>query len=183
MRHSSSVIGGLLILLAGCAPPIPPTPSPELPATLLDTANIDVGPDGRCFTSRIITPAVTQMVMEPVEVIPAQIDAGGMVTAPPVFRNQEVERVVTPAEQSRFETLCPPAFTPEFTSSLQRALIARDAYAGPVTGLYDQATGEAVRLYQNASGPNSQIIAMSTARDLGLVALSAAQLQGLEDRP
>jgi hypothetical protein len=151
-----------------------------LPLTVLDRANITVGPDGRCFATQVIAPPVMQTVTEQVQIVPAQLDASGAVTSPPVFRNQQVERIATPAQEQSFETLCPPAFTAEFSSSLQRALLARDAYLGAVTGTYDEATGAAVQLYQSPTGPNSPILAVQTARDLGLVSLSAAQINALD---
>ena len=169
-------------LLAACAEVAATGLLPQIavPATLLETADIRLEDDGRCVTGTIVAPAVTETITQQVEVIPAELDATGAVTRPAVFRNQQVERIVTPAQRDTFETLCPPAFTPNFTASLQRALMARDAYAGPINGIYDARTGEAVRLFQNTNGPNSQIIARTTAQDLGLVALSSGQLDTLD---
>ena len=186
MRRCLTALGGaLLFLAAGCTPTddtAAARPRPA-PATFLETANITVGPDGRCFADRILAPAVTERVTEQVLVIPAQTDADGMVTEPAIYRNQEVDRIVSPEQRENFETLCPPDFTPAFISSLQRALAARNAYSGPISGIYDTHTGEAVRLFQNQTGPNSQIIARETAQTLGLVALSADQIDTASPRP
>lgn len=179
---------GFGLTLGACTPEVR-DPSPALPPpSVLETANIEIGIDGRCFTSFAISQDVFETVVEQVEVVPAVRDAQGRITAPAVFRNQDVRRLVAPSERGRFETLCPPQFTSEFTANLQRALAARQSYVGPVTGVYDARTGDAVRLYQLRHPPsdgqvvNSEVIAIDVARALGLVPLSQAQIADLNQQ-
>lgn len=69
----------------------------------------------------------------------------------------------------RFETLCPPAYTQDFTESLQRALAARGVYRGHITGEMDAATQGAILRWQAERGLASGILALETARAFGLV--------------
>ena len=70
-----------------------------------------------------------------------------------------------------FEVPCAADLTPEFVSSLQRALAARNIYHGPVTGEMSMRTRAAVRRFQAPDGFDSDILTTATARKLGLVAV------------
>ena len=61
--------------------------------------------------------------------------------------------------------------TPEFVSSLQRALSARGYYPGPITGGLDTATKSAVQRYQRDEGLNGKTLTVAAARKLGLIAV------------
>ncbi len=146
------------------------------PRTILPSANIELGADGRCFAAQRTADPVFETVTEQVEVVPPVRDANGTIITPGVFREEPRARVATPAQQSRFETPCPQVLTEEFTASLQRALAVRGLYDGPITGVYDQRTGTAVRSFQDI---NSPILSIEAGRRLGLIPLSAAQLEEL----
>lgn len=73
------------------------------------------------------------------------------------------------AEDRLFAVPCPDALTPEFWASVQRALAVRGLHTGPVTGLPDAATAEAVRRFQAPLGLDSAVLSLDGARHLGLV--------------
>ena len=54
---------------------------------------------------------------------------------------------------------------------LQRALIVRRAYTGPVSETYDAATQAAVAAFQRDRGIDSPLLSVDTARDLGVLAI------------
>jgi peptidoglycan hydrolase-like protein with peptidoglycan-binding domain len=89
---------------------------------------------------------------------------------------QEITRERT---EISFETLCPPSYTADFVSSLQRALALRGFYTGLVTGIMDIPTGRAVQDFQRVDGPDSPILSIDTARALGLTQLTAEQIDSL----
>ena len=102
---------------------------------------------------------------------PARTSPDGSITFPPVFRNADRPVTEFVATGIEFETLCPEEFTPARVSTLQRALKARLAYSGPITGVYDTATQQAVQAFQKPSGFDSPQIARAIAIDLGVVSL------------
>lgn len=71
-------------------------------------------------------------------------------------------------EDRLFAVPCPAALTPEFWASVQRALGVRGLYAGPITGVPDAATAEAVRRWQAPLGLDSPVLSLDGARHLGL---------------
>ncbi|MFN4057733.1 MAG: peptidoglycan-binding domain-containing protein [Roseinatronobacter sp.] len=72
-------------------------------------------------------------------------------------------------EERAFRVPCPEIMSQDFIATLQRALAARGAYEGPITGRADQATRAAVQAFQRANGFNSPILTLETAQRLGLV--------------
>ena len=66
-------------------------------------------------------------------------------------------------------------------ASLQRALAARDYYAGPVTSQMDRATIASIRQYQTERGLESGQLSVETARTLGLIAAPLAEIEELGD--
>jgi peptidoglycan hydrolase-like protein with peptidoglycan-binding domain len=66
--------------------------------------------------------------------------------------------------------------TPEFISSVQRALEARGYFTGTISGEMDPATTAAVRKYQKERGLESAQISLETARALGLIAVDRSTL-------
>jgi hypothetical protein len=71
-------------------------------------------------------------------------------------------------EETAFRVPCPETVNSVFVASLQRALQARNYYAGPITGQPDSATRDAVRAFQRANGFDSPILTLETAQRLGL---------------
>jgi len=125
---------------------------------------------GTCW-GKILTPAVIETVTEQILVTPAKTNADGTLASLPVYREESHQQIVTPRTDRWFEIPCPPAFTVEFVSTLQRALQVRGLYAGPVNGNLDEATRRAVLAVQTADGLPSDVLSIKTARDLGIVAV------------
>ena len=137
---------------------------------LIALGEIETDRDGRCF-ARTAPPTQTEVVTELVEVEPARTDANGVVITPAIFRN--ITRPVTRpvGDGARFEAVCPQVYTAEMVETLQRALIVRRAYGGPVNGVLDAATRAAVRAFQLEDGLDSPVLAVRVAQDLGIVAV------------
>jgi len=127
-------------------------------------------PAGTCW-DKVSTPAVVETVTEKVLVTPAQTNPDGSIATLPVYRKENRQHIVTPRVDNWFETPCPPAFTVELVSTLQRALLARGLYSGSVTGNMDDATRSAVLAIQSKNGLHSEVLSMATARELGIVAV------------
>ncbi|KIQ69057.1 peptidoglycan-binding domain-containing protein [Wenxinia marina] len=165
-----------LAVLAACATPAPePAEDEALVGPAFLSAQIESGPDGRCY-GRDITPAVIQTVTAQALETPAVLGPAGEVVQPAVYASVIRQEIVREREEVAFETLCPPAYTAQFVESLQRALFARGFYRGAVTGHMDAQTGRAVQDFQREGGPDSPLLSLAAARALGLVALSAEQL-------
>lgn len=152
-------------LVMACDAPLPvATPAP----TRSDQLAPEGAPPGTCW-GRVSSPAVVESVTEQVLVTPAKVNPDGTIASLPVYRSEDRQQIVTPRQDRWFETPCPPAFTVEFVSSLQRALTARRIYGGPINGTMDVETRRAVRNLQAAGGLDSDVLSLETARSLGLV--------------
>lgn len=176
------------VTLAACAPAQAPAQGPAVsrsgPENPLAGSTLSRmvapppgAPSGTCW-QRDVTPAVIETVTERVAMpSPGTAAAGNADRAggPMVIRSQTHQRIVRDRKTLVFETPCPPVFTPEFIKSIQRALMARGAYAGAITGHYDQPTRAALRRYQARVGLDSDILSMANARALGLVAYDFGQ--------
>lgn len=68
-----------------------------------------------------------------------------------------------------FAALCAEEMPPDFIVTLQRALAARGAYAGPLTGQLDAPTQAAIAHYQTPRGLPSETLSRRVAQQLGLV--------------
>ena len=160
------------VMLAGCAAVPTGGDAPPEPGVLAATRNGPAGaPEGTCW-GRTVSPAVVETVTRQVQVKPAQINPDGTIGAPPTYRTETRQEIVTPRVDNWFETPCPEAMTPDFIASLQRALQARSYYLGDVTGTLDPATRAAVEAFQTAEGgPRSGVLSLAAARALGLVAV------------
>ncbi|MCE0504346.1 peptidoglycan-binding protein [Roseivivax sp. GX 12232] len=168
------------LALAACAPAGPGEEASARPGfnTMgLGDDDSRPAPEGGCYATERV-PAVYAQVPGQVQVVQAERDAEGNVTAPPVYRNTLVPKLVRPREEMRFPAPCPPVFTPEFIASVQRALSARGLYAGPVTSRMDARTRAAIRSFQEARGLESDKLALETARELGLVAVELPGTEG-----
>ena len=138
-------------------------------------AAIETDLSGRCI-GRAITPAVIETVTAQELDQPAILGPDGAVLQPARYRSVIRQNITRDRQEVLFETICPPAFTPEFVATLQRALATRGYYAGPITGVLDTATGRAVQDYQRQIGPDSPLLSIGAARALGIVSLSDEQL-------
>ncbi|WP_368484121.1 peptidoglycan-binding protein [Phaeobacter sp. HF9A] len=127
-------------------------------------------PPGTCWDLTII-PARITTVTEQVMVTPPVKSTDGRVLEPAVFASETRQQIETPRHESYFETPCPDKLTPEYISSLQRALSARGYEAGPVTGSMTRATRAAIRAYQAPLGIDSASLSLQAARALGLSAV------------
>lgn len=155
-----------VLALAGCDPLDAPYSNPPAFAT----AAVEVDSDGRCY-GRDVTPAVIETITEQVLVQPAQVSSDGTVLSPAAFRTVTRQVIVRERREVAFETVCPQVYTMEFVQTLQRSLKARGYYNGPVDGILNDRTAEAVRRFQRTIGHDSGLLALETARQLGLVAL------------
>ncbi|KIN71734.1 peptidoglycan-binding domain-containing protein [Sulfitobacter guttiformis] len=155
------------VLLAACAAQETVTQSGVIVGNGLAPAG---AAPGTCW-GKIPTPAVIETVTEQILVTPAKTNPDGTLSALPVYREERRQQIVTPRTDRWFEIPCPPAFTIEFVSTLQRALQARGQYTGAVSGDMDDATRRAVLAVQTAGGLPSDVLSIETARELGIVAV------------
>lgn len=158
------------LAIQGCDTPAPGA-VPE-PGTREPTTQGPAGaPPGSCW-GRTVTPAVIETMTTQVQVTPARISPTGEIQSLPEYRTETRQNIVTPRIDNWFETPCKDRLTPDFIASLQRALLVRDFYGGPVSGVFNDATRRAMRAYQiSAGGPDSPVLAIKTARSLGLIAV------------
>ena len=151
----------LALPLAACTPA-----PPELPAFV--AAEIETDAQGRCF-GYDTTPAVIETVRE-------QIREPG--DGPARYRSVMRQEILRERRVVKFQTLCPPEFTPAFVETLQRALVTRGFHPGPVTGQLDAVTLDAVQAFQRGSGgPDSPVLSLASAQRLGIRALTPDQLK------
>lgn len=125
---------------------------------------------GTCW-GKIPTPAVVETVTEQILVTPAKMNPDGTIATLPVYREESRQQIVTPRTDRWFEIPCPPVFTVEFVSTLQRALQVRGLYSGAINGNMDADTRRAVLAVQSADGLPSDVLSIETARKLGIVAV------------
>lgn len=133
--------------------------------------------EGSCW-GKHVTPAVVETVTHQIQLQPAEIRSDGSVSAPAIYKTETSQMITRERRELWFETPCAPELTPDFVSSLQRALKVRDLYRGPVTGYIDARTRAAVRKYQAPQGLDSGILSLAAARKLGLVAYGAMSEDG-----
>lgn len=152
-----------------------PSAGPVNALAALDLGEIETTAEGRCF-AKTDAPTDTTIVSELILVVPEERNAQGVVTTPPIYRNITRPQTRPVGEGVPFETLCPPQFTAETVSTLQRALRVRGIYAGPINGLLDADTGDAIGRLQRPEGIESNLLALRTARQLGIVAVPLDQL-------
>ncbi len=131
-------------------------------------------PPGTCW-GKIPTPAVIETVTEQILVTPAKVNADGSIASLPIYKEESRQQIVTPRTDRWFEIPCPPDFTAEFVSTLQRALKVRGQYDGAINGNMDTATRRAVLRVQTAAGLPSDVLSIETARELGIVAVPRSQ--------
>jgi len=155
-------------LLAGCDTPLPGASEPNLMQTLAE-APPGAAP-GTCW-GKVVTPAVIETVTDQIILQPAEVLDDGTVTGPAVFKTETRQAIVQERKVTWFETLCPADLTPEFVSTVQRALQARGLFHSAITGLMNPRTRAAIRRFQAPEGLDSGILSLAAARRLGLVAV------------
>lgn len=159
-------------LLAACDPAgFGAADAPPEPGVLAATRN---GPSGAALGTcwgKTISPAVVQTVTTQVQVKPAKVNTDGTIGAPPKYRTETSQEIVSPRTDNWFETPCAEALTPELIATLQRALFARGLYAGSISGELNAETRAAVQTFQRPTGLDSPVLSLDTARKLGLIAV------------
>lgn len=178
MKTITPLAACLVVLGAACTPPAENTAPPETPAptvNLIAEGEIETTVSGQCF-ARTAPPTRTRIVEEQVMVTPGVRAPDGSFSTPPIFRNQTRPVTEPVGEGTRFETLCPPEYTPDRIATLQRALKARLAYIGPITSVLDEPTRAAIQAFQVDRGFDSPLIQRGLAEMLGIVALDRATL-------
>lgn len=125
------------------------------------------------------TPAVIETVTEQIILQPAEIMEDGTVENPAVYKTETHQKIIKPRKATWFETPCETQLTPEFNTSLQRALKARGHYRGPINGEMDGRTKAAIRAYQKPQGLDSAMISLAAARQMGL---SPVELPGEKEK-
>ena len=143
------------------------------PNVSVDMGEITTTGDGRCFATDT-TPAVIETVTVQEIATPEARNADGVVVRPAVFRTVVRQNIVRDRQVVRFETVCPPVYTPQFVASLQRALTVRGLYQGPISGNLDDQTSSAIRRLQAQGGLEVGLLTIEAARGLGLVAFGRA---------
>lgn len=134
-----------------------------------DATSAPPGADPDACYGRHTTPAIVETVTEQVLVQPPQITADGSVSYPAIYRTETRQEIVRERKELWFETLCADALTPQFITSVQRALAVRELYFGQANGKLDRATRRAIAAYQKPEGLDSEILSLAAARKLGLV--------------
>ncbi|SEN20647.1 Putative peptidoglycan binding domain-containing protein [Loktanella fryxellensis] len=157
-----------MVLLTACG--AAQGPDAQSAPIVIAMGEIETDAAGRCF-AMTAPQTQTNIVEDTVEVVPAQRAADGTVTQAAVLRRVSRPQTVAVGPGARFETLCPPAYTVAFVQTLQRALLIRRSYAGPITGQYDTATREAVAAFQRNRDIDSSLLSVDVARDLGITAV------------
>ncbi len=123
---------------------------------------------GTCW-GRDATPAVIETVTEQVMLQPAEIREDGSITEPAIYKTETQQKIVTPRQDTWFETPCDDMMTPEFNATVQRALQARGHYRGAINGRMDGRTRAAIRAYQKPQGLDSGMLSLAAARQMGLL--------------
>ena len=138
------------------------------------TRQVQIAPPGAapgtCWGKQV-TPAVIETITNQIMVQPAQVRADGTVLSPAIFKTETMQQIVKERRETWFQTPCAEQMTPEFVSSVQRALAARYLYRGPISGEMDARTRAAVRKYQEPQGLDSGILSLAAARKMGLIAV------------
>lgn len=174
-----------LLGLAACGP----MPGAEV-ARLLDQDGTIVtrgeGPENArpdaCY-AQDVTPAVVETVTEQVVVTAPERDAQGRVIRPGSFRTDIRQRIVEERREIWFETPCAAQDDPAFIASVQRALAARGVYRGPISGVMDRRTRNAIREFQEPQGLDSGVLSLAAARLLGLAVWDPEAARSVLDTP
>ncbi|SLN30228.1 Putative peptidoglycan binding domain protein [Roseovarius litorisediminis] len=158
------------LVLAACQSALPRPFKPEV-VQLLDQEPQYPRP-GTCWEKSSIPDAGAPLTGRMWE-IPSSSGTNGSDVKPAADDAELQESDFEARKDIWFETPCREVLTPEFIASLQRALKARNLYAGPVTGEYGTQTSAAVYSYQAPQGLQTGVLSIAAARQMGLVAILA----------
>lgn len=160
-----------VLLIAGCGRvAVPDVAQLMEPEPVKTHGTPPPGMDPAACLGQDATPAEIETVTEQVMLQPAQISATGEVTYPAVYKTEIRQAIIKERRELWFETPCSAALTPEFVSSLQRALKVRGVYRGPINGAMTARTRMSIRAFQKPQGLDSAILSKAAAKQLGLVA-------------
>jgi hypothetical protein len=159
-----------LMGLVACAPQPNPVARTTPATTLFSLGEIETDLQGNCF-AKAADKTQVRVIDDIIQVAPERRDASGNVTDPAVFRRVTKPETVVIGPGPRFETLCPQRYAPAFVQSLQRALVVRQAYVGPINGNYDAQTQTAVRAQQARVGIDSALLSVPFAREMGILSV------------
>ncbi len=159
------------IILLGACEPVAGNDGSTGPGMIRLTAERPEGAAPDTCWGKKTSPAIIETVEREVLLQPAQTSSDGLIQQPAVYQRESVQEIVKEREDTWFQVPCAAELTPEFVSSLQRALAARGVYPGPVTGEMSVRTLAAVRRFQRPDGFDSDILTVATARKLGLIAV------------
>ncbi len=183
---------GLVLALGACVDGAPGdpllTPGALGPASLepeLIHSGADRPPSakpGECWADAV-TPAVFETATTHEMVSAARPATAGHPAVPAVYQTVSRQRIVKDRSQVWFRSPCPALMTPAFLGALQRALLARGYYTGPLTGAMDAPTRAAIRRYQAPLGLDSEILSLGAARQLGLVSYNLGQPEAAAGAP
>lgn len=157
------------LLLGACLPASEPAPQPLSSYTPGQTAPTNAAP-GTCW-DKTTTPAVVRTVTEDILVQPAQISSTGTVQTPPVYRSQTRDVILEERKDTWFQIVCASDLTPEFVSSVQRALELRGHFNGPISGEVGPLTRSAIAKFQTEAD--------IPAADMGKLTIEGARKLGL----
>ncbi|WP_227284847.1 peptidoglycan-binding domain-containing protein [Boseongicola sp. H5] len=172
-----------LLALSACGPVATPDISGLIAPNTVEVSR-GMGPPGAdpnaCY-GRETTPAVIETVTDQIMLQPPQIGSAGEVREPAIFITETRQQIIRERRELWFETPCQAEIgDPEFISTLQRALAARDLYRGPANGIMDARTRRAIRAFQEPQGLDSPILSLAAARQLGLAVWDPAAAAGGE---
>lgn len=166
------------LALVACEPAVSrfeDVPARNLPQFSGTELGVDL--DGQCY-GILQTPAIIETVTEQVIVQPAVLNSDGSVRSPAIYRTVTRQAILRERREEQFNAVCAAQLTPDFVSSVQRALAVRGLYNGPVTGVLDRQTSAAIQRYQvSTGGPDSPVLSIATAQSLGLLALPEDELR------
>ncbi len=127
-----------------------------VPSTQDTEPKITQAQDGRCYSSIVTQPAIIETTTQQIP-----LDTGG-------YETRQVQNIIRPREEIKFQAICPTTLTPDFIASLQRALAARSLAPGPITGTLTPSTRDAVQRFQSQLGLGTAVLTHTAAVQLGL---------------
>ncbi|MFQ3183348.1 MAG: hypothetical protein ACI901_000441 [Octadecabacter sp.] len=166
----SFLLGTGLSMLSACMDTAQVTHSGNYDdGSLANSVTVDPS-QSTCFDSST-TPAIIETVTEQVMLQSASMLSDDIVTPPTAFRTVTRQQIMRERRKVEFEIPCKAIMTPQLIASVQRALIARGYYNGPINGIIDSRTKDAIERFQTAQGyVQTSMLTLQTARILGLVA-------------
>lgn len=157
----------VLLTLGACTH----VPNNQTKIMLIDMGQIEIQMDGRCF-AKDISPAVIETVTTQHIASPEVRNVANIVTKSATFQTITRQKIINERTAIRFETVCPQYYSTDLVMTLQRALKARGFYPGPISGIMDLHTGEAIQKFQRMDELDTPFMSLKTAQNLGIVTIS-----------